>query len=161
MFFVIPSTTASNSAATTTTGAGESWGHHCVAGAAAATSTLTATADAVAAPPDSENRSAAKLWLLNFSKAAYKYLRLESEAHGVDPKRLVFHDKFPKDTELLAKVRRVLNTTNNAGISGTCAMIITASRSWSRSQRCSGRESSGASEDGAVLVIAEMQGYQS
>jgi protein O-GlcNAc transferase len=44
-----------------------------------------------------------KLWLLNFSKAASKYLRKEARAAGVDPARLVFHDKFAKDTELLAK----------------------------------------------------------
>jgi protein O-GlcNAc transferase len=45
----------------------------------------------------------AKLWLLNFSKAASKYLRKEARAAGVDPARLIFHDKFPKGTELLAK----------------------------------------------------------
>ena len=45
----------------------------------------------------------AKLWLLNFSKAASKYLRQAARDAGVDPARLVFHDKFPKETELLAK----------------------------------------------------------
>lgn len=45
----------------------------------------------------------AKLWLLNFSKAASKYLRIYATDAGVDPARLVFHNKFPKETELLAK----------------------------------------------------------
>uniref|UniRef100_A0A7S0H957 protein O-GlcNAc transferase n=1 Tax=Hanusia phi TaxID=3032 RepID=A0A7S0H957_9CRYP len=44
-----------------------------------------------------------KLWLLNFSKAASKYLRKEAAAAGVAKDRLVFHSKFPKDIELLAK----------------------------------------------------------
>jgi predicted O-linked N-acetylglucosamine transferase (SPINDLY family) len=45
----------------------------------------------------------ARLWLLNFSKAASKYLRKAAAEAGVDPARIVFHDKFPKETELLAK----------------------------------------------------------
>ena len=45
----------------------------------------------------------AKLWLLNFSKAASKYLRKHAAEAGVAPDRLRFHNKFPKETELLAK----------------------------------------------------------
>ncbi|EKX48377.1 hypothetical protein GUITHDRAFT_162478 [Guillardia theta CCMP2712] len=44
-----------------------------------------------------------KLWLLKFSKAASKYLLKEAAAAGVKEDRLVFHSKFPKDIELLAK----------------------------------------------------------
>ncbi|KAJ1495579.1 glycosyl transferase family 41-domain-containing protein [Baffinella frigidus] len=45
----------------------------------------------------------AKLWMLSFSKAAYKYLEKSAKAHGVDAGRLKFDAKFPTETEFLIK----------------------------------------------------------
>lgn len=45
----------------------------------------------------------AKLWMLRFSHAAEHYLRKEAEKAGIESSRIGFSDKFPKDTELLAK----------------------------------------------------------
>mmetsp|Transcript_18506 Transcript_18506/g.51114 ORF Transcript_18506/g.51114 Transcript_18506/m.51114 type:complete len:482 (+) Transcript_18506:667-2112(+) len=45
----------------------------------------------------------ARLWMLKFSTSAPELLREEAARRGVQPSRLVFHDKFPHDTELLAK----------------------------------------------------------
>jgi len=46
---------------------------------------------------------AAKIWMLRFSHAAEVYLKASAKKHGVDGDRIVFSNKFPKETELLAK----------------------------------------------------------